>query len=64
MGHANQDSTALGYYCAGRHCAKKEKCHRYVSSTKINNATYDQYDRKLLRDGICIYFVNITAVPY
>lgn len=52
-------SGGRGYYCAGRHCAKREQCHRHTSSLVQRNADFDDYDILMLSEGSCKYFVNV-----
>lgn len=52
-------SSGLGYYCAGRHCAVREQCHRHTSSLVQRNADFDDYDILMLSEGSCKYFVDV-----
>lgn len=57
-------TTESRYYCAGRFCTVREKCHRHTSSTRVNNAAFDDYDLVWMRAGYnstCIYFVDRDA---
>ena len=56
------NTEARTYYCAGRYCAKREKCHRHTSSTQVNRAPFDDYDLVMIRDmnaRSCQYYVSI-----
>ena len=55
-------SSGRGYYCAGRHCAKREQCHRHTSSIVQRNAEFDDYDKLMLTEGKCKYFIDIKEV--
>ena len=52
-------SSGRGYYCAGRHCAVREQCHRHTSSVVQRNANFDDYDILMLSEGKCKYFVDV-----
>lgn len=55
------NTTESRYYCAGRYCTAREKCHRHTSSTRVNNAAFDDYDLVYMRagwDAPCTYFVD------
>ncbi len=49
----------LGYYCAGRHCAIRERCHRHTLSIVQPNAVFDDYDVLMLSEGSCRFFVDV-----
>lgn len=56
------NTEARTYYCAGRYCAKREKCHRHTSSTQITRAPFDDYDLVMIKDTStrsCQYYVSI-----
>jgi hypothetical protein len=57
----NSSGGGLGYYCAGRHCTVKDKCHRYTSGVAQQNAVFDEYDTLMLseKERTCKYFVNV-----
>ena len=55
-------SRGIGYYCAGRHCAKREQCHRHTSSIVERNAQFDDYDKVMLTEGKCKFFIDIKEV--
>jgi hypothetical protein len=56
----SSNSGGLVYYCAGRHCAISDDCHRYTSGIKQqNNPVYDEYDTLMLSEGNCRFFVNV-----
>jgi hypothetical protein len=55
----NSSGGGLGYYCAGRHCAVREKCHRHTSSIVQPNAVFDDYDKLMLSEGSCRFFVDV-----
>jgi hypothetical protein len=55
----NSSGGGLGYYCAGRHCAKREQCHRHTSSLVQRNAEFDDYDILMLSEGSCRFFVDV-----
>lgn len=54
--------TESKYYCAGRHCAKRDMCDRHVASIKERNAEFDDYDILMLSEGKCKYFIDIKEV--
>ena len=54
-------SSGRGYYCAGRHCAKREQCHRHTSSIAQRNAVFDDYDILMLSEGSCRFFVDVKT---
>jgi len=55
-------SSGRGYYCAGRHCALREQCHRHTSSIVERNAHFDDYDKLMLTEGKCKFFIDIKEV--
>ncbi len=55
----NSSGGGLGYYCAGKHCAVREQCHRHTSSLVQRNAEFDDYDILMLSEGSCKYFVDV-----
>lgn len=55
----NSSGGGLGYYCAGRHCTVKDKCHRYTSGVAQQNAVFDEYDTLMLSEESCKYFVHV-----
>lgn len=57
----NSSSGGRGYYCAGRHCAIREQCHRHTSSLVQRNADFDDYDILMLSEGSCRFFVDVNA---
>ena len=57
-------SRGIGYYCAGRHCAKREQCHRHTSSIVERNAQFDDYDKVMLTEGKCKFFIDIKEVTH
>ena len=53
---------ARTYYCAGRYCVKREKCHRHTSSTQVSRAPFDDYDLVMIKDTnakSCQYYISI-----
>lgn len=57
------NTEARTYYCAGRYCVKREKCHRHTSSTHITRAPFDDYDLVMIKDmntKSCQYYVSLT----
>lgn len=57
----NSSGGGIGYYCAGRHCAKRDKCHRHTASSRLSNAVFDDYDVLMLSEGSCRFFVNVNT---
>ena len=60
------NSGGRSYYCGGRSCTKKEKCHRYTSGEQAGHTQFDDdYDIIMLHEqpAPCKYFVNILSVP-
>jgi hypothetical protein len=55
-------SSGRGYYCAGRHCALREQCYRHTSSIVERNAQFDDYDKLMLTEGKCKFFIDIKEV--
>lgn len=53
-------SHGRSYYCAGRNCSKREKCHRHTSSLGVNQAPFEDYDLAMIRDlpKTCRYFID------
>lgn len=60
----NDGSNGRGYYCAGRQCAVKEKCHRHTSGIIQPNAVFDDYDTLMLTEETCRYFVDVKKVAH
>ena len=58
----NSSGGGIGYYCAGRHCSSRDKCHRHTSSIGQRNAVFDDYDKLMLSEGSCRFFVNVKTV--
>lgn len=54
-------SGGRGYYCAGRHCAIRDKCHRHTSGIGQNSSAFDDYDVLMLSEGSCKYFVDVKT---
>lgn len=54
-------SGGRGYYCAGRHCAIREKCHRHTSGIGQKPSAFDDYDILMLSEGSCKYFVDVKT---
>ena len=50
-----------GYYCAGRHCAITDKCHRHTSGIGQNISAFDDYDKLMLSEGSCRFFVDVKT---
>lgn len=60
----NDGSNGRGYYCAGRQCAVKEKCHRHTSGIIQPNAVFNDYDILMLTEETCRYFVDVKKVAH
>ena len=45
----SNDETESRYYCAGRYCTMREQCHRHTSSTRVNRASFEDYDLLALK---------------
>ena len=59
MSYDNQ--TESKYFCAGRYCAEREKCHRHTSSVHVNEAPFNDYDLVRMKEGLtkpCRYYVD------
>lgn len=52
-------SNGRGYYCAGRQCAVKEKCHRHTSGIMQQEAVFNDYDILMLTEETCKFFVEV-----
>lgn len=62
MSYNNQ--TESKYFCAGRYCAEREKCHRHTSSVHVNEAPFNDYDLVRMKEGLtkpCRYFIDRDA---
>ena len=53
-------SHGKSYYCAGRHCSKRDKCHRHTSSTGVNQAPFEDFDLVMIKSlpKPCQYFID------
>lgn len=58
----NDGSNGRGYYCEGRQCAVKEKCHRHTSGIIQQNAVFNDYDILMLTEEKCKFFVDVKEV--
>jgi hypothetical protein len=56
---AHDGSRGRGYYCAGRQCTVKEKCHRHTSGIIQRDAIFNDYDILMLSEETCRYFVDV-----
>jgi len=57
-------SRGRGYYCAGRQCAVKERCHRHTSGIMQQDAVFNDYDILMLSEETCKYFVDVKKVAH
>lgn len=55
-------TSGKGYYCAGRHCAIKNQCHRYTASIDQENVKFNDYDAAQPSEIKCKYFAAIKEV--
>jgi hypothetical protein len=53
-------TTEARYYCAGRNCIVRDKCHRHTSSTSVNRAEFEDYDLVMIRvfPEPCLHFID------